>query len=79
MYRIMFALTLMDFTVLESTGNGRKFHTNNKNHITFVCFIRKQKAFRKETREKHGLTSIPFFTSKRFPGYIFFRNICNYT
>lgn len=23
MYRIMFALTLMDFTVLESTGNGK--------------------------------------------------------
>lgn len=37
MYSIMFSLTLMDFTVLESTENGKKkLHTNNKNDITLV-------------------------------------------
>lgn len=42
MYRIMFFLTLMDFTVLESIGNWKKLHTNNKIHITLVLLKTKR-------------------------------------
>lgn len=77
MYSIMFSLTLMDFTVLESTENGKKHYTLTTK-MTSHWFYYKQKAFRKETREKHGFSSIPFFKRKRFPGYIFFRNISKY-
>lgn len=58
----MFSLTLMDFTVLESIGNGKNYTPTTKN--TSHWFYCKQKVFRKKGQREAWIEQYSFLYKK---------------